>query len=78
MICEKIGRSKAGKTYILRVLDDGRVEITGDFFTSEEDLRKIEEALQQGRKPEGVYILGVDVNELYEKYEECVEKKGMQ
>lgn len=74
MICEKVGRSKAGKTYILRVLEDGKVEITGDFFTNEEDLRRIEESLKQGKRPEDVYILGVDVNELYEKYRECVEE----
>lgn len=71
MICEKSFRSKAGKTVILRVFED-HVELSGDFFTTEEDLKVIEEKLSKLQKPENVFILGVDTNELYEKVLECV------
>lgn len=71
MICEKTFRSRAGKTVILRVYVDGRIEITGDFFTDEDELEKIEEKLSKGEKPDGI-IIGVDLDELYEKYMECV------
>ena len=66
-------RSKAGKTVIIHIYDDN-VEVTGDFFTTEEDLEKIEKSLKEGKKPENVFILGVDLNELYEKFLECVKK----
>ncbi|AWR96279.1 hypothetical protein DFR86_01120 [Acidianus sulfidivorans JP7] len=71
MICEKIGRSRLGKTYILRIYDNGKVEITGDFFTTEEDLKRIEEDLKNGKKPENATILGVDLDELFREYQEC-------
>ncbi|ARM74626.1 hypothetical protein [Acidianus manzaensis] len=75
MICEKIGRSKAGKTYILRVYENGKVELTGDFFTSEEELKEVEEKLKRGEKPENV-ILGLDMDEILEKYQECKKEEG--
>jgi len=71
MICQF--RSKAGKTVVIYIYDD-RIEVTGDFFTTEEDLERIERSLKEGKKPENVYILGVDLDELYEKFLECVKK----
>ena len=71
MTCEF--RSKAGKTVVIHVYED-HVEVTGDFFTTEEDLEKIEESLKEGKKPENAFILGVDLDELYEKFLECVKK----
>ena len=71
MICQF--RSKAGKTVIIHIYED-HVEVTGDFFTTEEDLEKIERSLKEGKKPENVYILGVDLDEFYEKFLECVKK----
>ncbi|WP_369609774.1 hypothetical protein [Sulfurisphaera javensis] len=73
MICEKAFRSRAGKTVILRVYDD-RVEVTGDFFTTDDNLAKIESYLSMLEKPDNVFILGVEVDELYEKVLECVKK----
>ncbi|QIW24112.1 hypothetical protein EWF20_08130 [Sulfolobus sp. S-194] len=72
MICEKVFRSRAGKTVILRVYDN-KVEITGDFFTTDDDLRLIEDSLNRGERP-NAFILGVDIDELYEKFLECVKK----
>ncbi|BCS93994.1 hypothetical protein L3N51_00433 [Metallosphaera sp. J1] len=69
MICEKIFRSRAGKTIILRVVE-GRVEVTGDFFGSEEDLEKLERDLSSLRSS-SARILGVDNDELLEKVREC-------
>ncbi|AKV74503.1 MULTISPECIES: hypothetical protein [Metallosphaera] len=69
MICEKIFRSRAGKTIVLRVTE-GRVEITGDFFGSEEDLEKLERDLSNLRSSDA-RILGVDNDELLEKVKEC-------
>jgi len=57
MICEKVFRSRAGKTVILRVYD----------------LRLIEDSLSKGKRP-NAFILGVDIDELYEKFLECVKK----
>ncbi|HII73212.1 MULTISPECIES: hypothetical protein [Sulfurisphaera] len=72
MICEKVFRSRAGKTVILRVYDNN-VEVTGDFFTTDDDLRLIEDSLSKGKRP-NAFILGVDIDELYEKFLECVKK----
>jgi hypothetical protein len=73
MRCEYSFRSKQGKTVILRVFEDGRVEITGDFFTTEEDLRRIEEALSKREKLDAQpFILGVDIDELYEALNQCL------
>lgn len=73
MKCEYSFRSKQGKTVILRVFEDGRVEITGDFFTTEEDLRRIEEALSRREKLNSKpFILGVDIDELYDALDQCL------
>ncbi len=75
MICEKVFRSKQGKTVVLRVYAEGgaieRVEVTGDFFASEEDVEYLERALKE-LKAVKVTILGVDAEELLEKVKECL------
>lgn len=71
MICEF--RSRAGKTVVIRVFED-RVEVTGDFFTTDEDLEKIEKSLYERKRPTNAFILGVDLDELYEKFLECVKE----
>lgn len=73
MLCETSFRSKQGKTVILRVYDN-KVEVTGDFFTSEDDLEKLEKCLAKGDRNCDVYILGVNINELFDAVEECKRK----
>ncbi|WP_252896671.1 hypothetical protein [Metallosphaera hakonensis] len=74
MICEKVFRSRKGKTVILRVfMDQGlKVEVTGDFFGSEDDLEILENDLSNVR-PSNVKMLGVDGDELLERVKECLE-----
>ena len=69
-MCEVSFRSRQGKTVIVRVYGD-KVEITGDFFTSEEELEKLEKCLSRGEKNCKAVILGVEINELYRAIEEC-------
>ncbi|QKQ99180.1 hypothetical protein GWK48_01125 [Metallosphaera tengchongensis] len=72
-ICEKVFRSKAGKTVIVRVFftPGVKVEVTGDFFGSEEDLEDLERDLAQLRLSE-VKILGLDNQEVLQKVKECI------
>lgn len=69
-MCEVSFRSRQGKTAIVRVYGD-KVEITGDFFTSEEELEKLEKCLSRGEKSCKAVILGVEISELYRAIEEC-------
>ncbi|MEJ2779282.1 hypothetical protein [Stygiolobus sp. RP850M] len=69
-MCEVSFRSRQGKTVIVRVYGN-KVEITGDFFTSEEELEKLEKCLSRGEKSCKAVILGVEINELYRAIEEC-------
>jgi hypothetical protein len=69
-MCEVSFRSRQGKTVIVRVYGD-KVEITGDFFTSEEELEKLEKCLSRGEKNCKAVILGVEISELYSAIEEC-------
>ncbi|EWG07968.1 MAG: hypothetical protein ASUL_02954 [Candidatus Aramenus sulfurataquae] len=75
MICEKIFRSRQGKTVVLRVYsEEGRiekVEVTGDFFADENDIEYLERSLKE-LKPAKVEVIGVDVDELLEKVKECI------
>ncbi|AWS00157.1 hypothetical protein [Metallosphaera hakonensis] len=59
---------------ILRVfMDQGlKVEVTGDFFGSEDDLEILENDLSNVR-PSNVKMLGVDGDELLERVKECLE-----
>ncbi|BCU69098.1 hypothetical protein [Stygiolobus caldivivus] len=74
MVCEVSFRSKQGKTVVLRVYSD-KVEVTGDFFTSEEDLEKLEKCLANGNRECNVYILGVEITELFDAVQECRKSK---
>jgi len=74
MLCEKVFRSKEGKTVILRVYFNGKiekVEITGDFFTDEKDLEVLENYLKDLKIPK-VEIIGFDPDEILEKIKDCL------
>ncbi|MBW9141184.1 MAG: hypothetical protein K1T65_05755 [Candidatus Aramenus sp.] len=75
MICEKIFRSRQGKTVVLRVYsEEGRiekVEVTGDFFADENDIEYLERSLKE-LKPAKVEVIGIEVDELLEKVKECI------
>ncbi|MEW9492605.1 MAG: lipoate protein ligase C-terminal domain-containing protein [Candidatus Aramenus sulfurataquae] len=75
MICEKIFRSRQGKTVVLRVYsEEGRIEkieVTGDFFADENDIEYLERSLKE-LKPAKVEVIGIEVDELLEKVKECI------
>lgn len=74
MICERVFRSREGKTVILRVYIQEkieRVEVTGDFFGDEEAVEQVERDLASLRLPSS-RLLGVDSQELLREVEECL------
>ncbi|EHP68185.1 hypothetical protein MetMK1DRAFT_00026080 [Metallosphaera yellowstonensis MK1] len=74
MICERIFRSRAGKTVILRVYIENeikRVEVTGDFFGEEEEVVEAERDLANLKLPSS-RLIGVDPQELLKEVEECL------